>query len=214
MQSPVKSRSRFQPLAAAVLFAVSFMVAFFALSTPHFNASDTTWIAFWNNRTHRITEIVSVYAALVAGGALIWLAAQIARHLARPVIYHASWASAVMLWVSAVLFSAAPAAMAISGSPPPSAEVDRVATDMGAAALTWFAIPVAAFLVIVTSLTALRTGAMPRWLCSLGLVIAVIVGVGGIAYFPLPLLAIWLLLAGASLSFPRVPHTKAIPATA
>ncbi|HEY2200995.1 MAG TPA: hypothetical protein VGH56_03845 [Solirubrobacteraceae bacterium] len=214
MQPTVKPRSRFQPLAAAVLFAVSFMVAFFALSTPHFNAPDATWIAFWNNRTHRITEIVSVYAALIAGGALVWLASLLARQLARPVIYHASWASAVMLWVSAVLFSAAPAAMAISGSPPPSAEFDRVTTDMGAAALTWFAIPIAAFLVIVTCLTALRTGALPRWLSTLGLVIAVIVGIGGIAFFPLPLFAIWLLLAGASLSFRPVPRTTAVPVTA
>ena len=67
MQPTFKPPSRFQPLAAAILFAVSFMVAVFAVSTPHFNASDTTWLAFWNNRSHRIAEIVAVYASLVAG---------------------------------------------------------------------------------------------------------------------------------------------------
>jgi TRAP-type C4-dicarboxylate transport system permease small subunit len=100
MQPTFKSQSRFQPFAAAILFAVSFMVAVFAVTTPHFNAADATWLAFWNNRSHRITEIVAVYASLVAGGALIWFAAQLAKRVANQVIYAAGWASAVMLWVS------------------------------------------------------------------------------------------------------------------
>jgi hypothetical protein len=210
MQPP----SRFQPLAAAILFAASFMVAVFAVTTPHFNAPDTTWVAFWNNRSHRITEIVAVYATLVAGGALVWFAAQLAQRVASRAIYAAGWASALMLWVSAVLFSAAPAAMSISGSPPPSAELDRLATDMGAAALTVFAVPVAAFLIVAACLSGLRTGALRRWLCWLGLVVALLVGVGGVAFFPLPLLALWVLLAGASLSFGRERRPATVPAAA
>jgi hypothetical protein len=214
MQPTFKSPSRFQPLAAAILFAVAFMVAVFAVSTPHFGASDTTWVAFWNNRSHRIAEIVAVYASLVAGGALVWFAGQLAQRLANPVIYAAGWASAVMLWVSAVLFSAAPAAMSISGSPPPSAGLDRVATDMGAAALTWFAVPVAAFLIVVACLSGLRAGVLRRWLCWLGLGVAVVVGVGGVAFFPLPLLALWVLLAGVSLTFDRERSPATAPAAA
>jgi hypothetical protein len=214
MQPPLQPQSRFQPLAAAILFAVSFMVAVFAVTTPHFNAPDTTWIAFWNNRSHRITEIVAVYASLVAGGALVWFAGQLAQRVANRAIYAAGWASALMLWVSAVLFSAAPAAMSISGSPPPSAELDRLATDMGAAALTWFAVPVAAFLIVAACLSGLRTGALRRWLCWLGLVVALVVGVGGVVFFPLPLLALWVLLAGASLSFGRERTPASVPAAA
>jgi len=214
MQPTFQPQSRFQPLAAAILFAVSFMVAVFAVTTPHFNAADTTWVAFWNNRSHRITEIVAVYASLVAGGALVWFAAQLAQRVANRAIYAAGWASALMLWVSAVLFSAAPAAMSISGSPPPSAELDRLATDMGAAALTWFAVPVAAFLIVAACLSGLRTGALRRWLCWLGLVVALVVGVGGVAFFPLPLLALWVLLAGASLSFGRERSPATVPAVA
>jgi hypothetical protein len=214
MQRAVQPSSRFQPLAAAILFAVSFMVAVFAVSTPHFNAADTTWVAFWNNRSHRIAEIVAVYASLVAGGALVWFAAHLAQRVGKPVIYTAGWASALMLWVSAVLFSAAPAAMSISGSPAPSAELDRLATDMGAAALTWFAVPLAAFLIVVACVTGLRTGALQRSLCWLGLAIAVVVGIGGIAFFPLPLLALWVLLAGTCLSFRTERSQAALAVTA
>jgi hypothetical protein len=214
MQPTFKTKSRFQPLAAAILFAVSFMFAVFAVTTPDFNASDATWLAFWNNRSNRITEIVAVYASLVAGGALVWFAAQLAERVANPVIYAAGWASAVMLWVSSVLFSAAPAAMSISGAPPPSAELDRLAADMGAAALTWFAVPIAAFLIAAACFSGLRTGALRRWVCWLGFVVAVVVGVGGIAFIPLPLLVLWVLLAGASLTFGRErgPATVAAPA--
>ena len=214
MQSTVQPQSRFQPLAAAILFAASFMVAVFAVTTPQFNAPDATWVAFWNSRSNRITEVVAVYASLVAGGALVWFAGQLAHRLASRVIYAAGWAFALMLWVSAVLFSAVPAAMSFSGSPPPSAELDRIATDMGAAALTWFAVPVAAFLIVVACLSSLRTGLLPRWLSWLGFVVAVIVGIGGVAFFPLPLLALWVLLAGASLAVGRERGPATVPATA
>lgn len=214
MHPTTRSRSRLQPLAAATLFAVSFMVAVFAVTTPHFKASDSAWTAFWNNRSHRITEIVAVYASLVAGGALIWFASQLAERVASRVVYAAGWASALMLWMSAVFFSAAPAAMSISGSPAPSAEFDRIVTDMGAAALTWFSVPLASFLIVVACISGLRTGALRRPLCWLGVAVAVVAGVGGIAFFPLPLLALWILLAGASLSFARERRGAPVPASA
>jgi hypothetical protein len=214
MYPTVKPKSRVQPLVAAIVFAASFMVAVFAVTTPHFNSADAKWIAFWNTRSHRITEIVAVYATLVAGAALVWFAAQLAQRVANPAIYAAAWASAVMLWVSAVLFSATPAAMSISGSPPPTAELDRITTDMGAAALTWFAVPVAAFLVVAACVSGLRTGVLARWLCWLGLVVAVVVGVGGIAFFPLPLLPLWVLLAGANLALGRERSPAPVPAVA
>jgi hypothetical protein len=214
MYSTVKPQSRVQPLAAAILFAVSFMVAVFAVTTPHFNAPDAAWVAFWNTRSHRIAEVVAVYATLVAGAALVWFAAQLAQRVANPVIYAAGWASAVMLWVSAVLFSATPAAMSISGSPPPTAELDRITTDMGAGALTWFAVPVAAFLVVAACVSGLRTGVLARWLCWLGFAVAVVVGIGGIAFFPLPLLPLWVLLVGANLALGRERNPAPAPAAA
>ena len=85
---------------------------------------------------------------------------------------------------------------------------------MGAAALTWFAVPVAAFLIVVACLSSLRTGALRRWLCWLGLVVAVVVGVGGVAFFPPPLLALWVLSAGVSLTFDRERSPATVPAAA
>ena len=62
MDPTTRTRSRLQPLAAAVLFAVSFMVAVFAVTTPHFNAPDAAWTGFralrqsangWQAECHR-----------------------------------------------------------------------------------------------------------------------------------------------------------------
>ena len=206
--------SRMQPLAAAILFAASFLFGVFALTTPDFNAPDATWVAFWNDRSNRVVEIAAAYALLVAGGALVWFASQLGRHVGSRVVSSAGWAAAVMLWVGAVFLSAVPAAMSISGAPAPGADIDRIVTDMGAAALAMFAVPVAAFAVAAAARAGLRTGSLPRWLCWLGFVVAVLLVTLGGAVFPLPLLPVWAVLTGASVAFRRKPGVAVAAAAA
>ncbi len=203
MASHVEQQSRYQPLAAAVLFAVLFFAGFALDNPPNFYASDASWTAFWNSRSHRVSEIVAGYALLAAGGALIWFAALIGRRVGSRAVYASGWGAAGMIWVSSVLLAAVPVAKSISGAPSPGADVARMTTDMGADALGMVAAPVVGFLIFAACVAGRRSGALDRRVVWAGFVLAVLGGVGGAAMMPMLLLPLWTLLAGASLAFRR-----------
>jgi hypothetical protein len=204
--------SRYQPLAAAVLFAVSLSAGLALNTPPDFNAADARWTAFWNVRSHRVSEILAGYALLVAGGALIWFAAQIERRVGSRTVYAAGWGAAGMIWVSSILLAAVPVAKSISGAPSPSADIARITTDMGAAALGMVAAPIMGFLILAACLAARRSHALDRRVVWAGYVLAILGGVGGAAMMPMFFLPLWVLLAGATLAFRR--DRTAVPAAA
>jgi hypothetical protein len=182
------------------LFAVSYMVGIFALTMPHLAAPDATWVAFWSDRSHRMTEIVAAYALLVSGAALVWFATVLGRRLGSRLLVPSAWAAAVMLWVGGVLLSAVPAAMSIAGAPAFNAETSRITLDMGAAAVSIYAAPVTAFLLAAAAISARRSRALPTWLVVAAWVVAVVLVGIGTGFFVLPLLPLWAIAAGAVLS--------------
>jgi hypothetical protein len=105
-----------------------------------------------------------------------------------------------MLWVGGVLLSAVPAAMSIAGAPAFSAETSRITLDMGAAAVSIYAAPVTAFLLVAAAISARRSRALPTWLVVAAWVVAVLLVGIGTGFFVLPLLPLWAIAAGAVLS--------------
>lgn len=196
---------RYQPLAAAVLFAVSFFVAFQLKGNnpPNFDASNTAWTAFWNVRSNRVSEIVSSYLLLVAAGALVWFVSVVARRVASRPAVASAWAAAGMIGVSTVLLGAVAVAKSISGAPSPAPGVARLTTDMGADALGMVAAPLIGVAFVALCVAARRSAALPRWVVWSGIALAVLGGAGGVAMVPMLLLPVWPLLAGASLAFGR-----------
>jgi hypothetical protein len=202
--------TRYQPLVAAVAFAASLVVGFQINQTPDFNASNAAWTGFWDVRSNRVSEIVSGYALLAAGAALIWFASLLSRRVGSRSVYAAGWAGAVMLWVSSVFLGAVAVAKSISGAPSPGADLSRLMTDMGADALGMIAAPIVGFLIVAACVAARRTGALSRWVVWTGYVLAVLGGVGGVAMMPMLFLPVWILLAGASLTFASRRATAAV----
>jgi hypothetical protein len=203
--------SRIEPVLAALLFAVSYMVGIFALTMPQLSAPDAIWQAFWANRSHRITEVVAAYALLVSGAALVWFASVLGRRVGSRLLVPSAWAAAVMLWVGGVLLSAVPAAVSIAGAPPFSAETSRITLDMGAAAVSMYAAPATAFLVAAAAIAARRSRALPTWLVVAAWVVAVLILGIGTAFFVLPLLPLWAIAAGAVLSARTPATTDVLP---
>lgn len=195
--------SRIEPVLAALLFAVSYMVGIFALTMPQLAAPDATWVAFWADRSHRITEIVAAYALLVSGAALVWFATVLGRRVGSRLLVPSAWAAAVMLWVGGVLLSAVPAAVSIAGAPTFSAETSRITLDMGAAAVSMYAAPATAFLLAASAVAARRSRSLPTWLVVAAWVVAVLILGIGTAFFVLPLLPLWAIAAGAVLASRR-----------
>jgi hypothetical protein len=202
--------SRIEPVLAALLFAVSYMVGIFALTTPQFDEPDTVWEAFWADRSHRITEIVAAYALLVSGAALVWFATVLGRRVGSRLLVPSAWAAAVMLWVGGVLLSAVPAAVSISRAPAFSAETARITIDMGAAAVAMYAAPATAFVLAAAAVAARRTHALPGWLVWSAWVVAVVVVLLGDAFFVLPLVPLWAIASGAVLSARRPAVTDVL----
>jgi hypothetical protein len=206
--------SRVEPVLAGLLFAVSYMVGIFALTTPQFDEPDAVWVAFWADGSHRITEIVAAYALLVSGAALVWFAAVLGRRVGSRLLVPSAWAAAVMLWVGGVLLSAVPSAMSIAGAPAFSAETSRITLDMGAAAVSMYAAPATAFLLGACAVAARRSRALPTWLVVAAWVVAVLLVGIGTAFFVLPLLPLWAIAAGAVLSARTPATTDVLPAQA
>jgi hypothetical protein len=202
--------TRYQPFAAAVAFAASLLVGFQIVQTPDFTASDATWTGFWDVRSHRVSEIVGGYALVAAGAALIWFASVLSRRVGSRAVYAAGWAGAVMLWVSSVFLGAVAVAKSISGAPSPGADVARLMTDMGADALGMIAAPIIGFLIVAACVAARRSEALSRWVVWAGYVLAVLGGVGGVAMMPMLFLPVWILLAGAALTFGSRRATAAV----
>lgn len=195
--------SRIEPVLAALLFAVSYMVGIFALTMPQLAAPDATWQAFWADRSHRMTEIVAAYALLVSGAALVWFATVLGRRVGSRLLVPSAWAAAVMLWVGGVLLSAVPAAVSIAGAPAFSAETSRITLDMGAAAVSMYAAPTTAFLLAAAAIAARRSRTLPTWLVVSAWVVAVLIVAIGTGFFVLPLLPLWTIAAGAVLTARR-----------
>jgi hypothetical protein len=206
--------SRFQLLAAAVVFAGALFVGFqLASGNPDYEASNGAWSAYWAVRSHRVEAIVSGYSLLLAAAGLVWFTTSLARRVGSRVVELGGWAAAVLIAVGAIGWMAVPTVRSLDGAPAPAAGVMRVSIEIGSEALGVVGAPLIGSLIVAACVAARRSRTLSAWVVWAGFALGVLGGVGGAAMMPMLLLPVWVLLAGATVAFGRA-RTRRVAAVA
>jgi hypothetical protein len=178
----------------AVVFAVGYVLAG---GGPSATASGATVVRYYT--THKTSEIVAVFAVAIASVAFVLFASSLRRFLTRSNdsgVLNSAITAGSAVYASGVLF----VAMLTIGL------VDAAKHSMGGAAQTlnllssddW--VPVVAGIsmtALATGVLSLRTGALPRWLGWVSIVLGILAiagPVGGIAFLLFP---VWTLVLAA-----------------
>jgi hypothetical protein len=185
---------------AFVVFLVLRFVAF--LDTPDSDAPVREWTEYFDDSGNRTVSILGAYSQLLAGlGFLgfIWALRARLRVAERSADGFSALAfGAGLVFVGLVFVSAAAIANVAAGVefgdiPAPDGEFARQFESLGFGLLLLFGMFAAGVCIAATSASALASGVLPRWLAITGLVVAVIVAVLGVVFFPLILLVLWVL---------------------
>lgn len=187
---------------AGIAFVVLFVARFGFLNTPESDASVQEWTAHFDDSGNRMLSLLGGYAMALAGLAFVCFLWALRARLRRA--EEGSEGLSALAFGSGLVFVAmafaSGAAMAtIAGSiefgdgPVPDGEFARQLEQLGFALLLLYGMFAVAVCIAATSGSALRTGTLPRWLVIAGFVVAVIVGVIGVFFVPMILLALWVL---------------------
>jgi hypothetical protein len=192
---------------AAIVFAVLFVVGFLlTTNTPEGDESNREWVRHFADSGNRRTIVIgAILIALAALAFLIFLGAL--RERLRTAAPGAEWLSTIafasgivfvaMLGVFAVGVAAVPAGVAFGDNPVPrDADIMRSLDSLGFGALLLFGAGAAGLLILTTSIVSGRAALLPRWLVVTGYVVGVIVLLGGLLFFPMILLVLWMLAVG------------------
>jgi MFS family permease len=191
---------------AAIVFAVLFVVGFLLVSdTPDGDESNLKWVRhFADSGNRRMIIIGVIMLALAAVAFLIFLA--VLRERLRETT-GSEWL-ATIVFASGIVFVAMVAGFAIGqGSVaasitfgdapvPRDADIMRTLVSVGFGALLVFGAASAGLLIFVTSIVSGRAALLPRWFVVTGYVVGVIVFLGGLLFFPIILLVLWMLAIG------------------
>jgi hypothetical protein len=79
---------------------------------------------------------------------------------------------------------------------PRDADIMRTLESVAFGALLLFGAASAGLLIVITSIVSGRAALLPRWLVVTGYVVGVIVFLGGLLFFPIVLLVLWMLAIG------------------
>ena len=206
---------------AGVLAAVTFVAGLLCVvSSPDNNDSDAKVLAWYADQGHRLTNLIGAYLLAACGLFILWFGAGLRQRLRAAegpggrlssVALGGAILLAGMLWLGAAAAAAISGAKSFGGVPgPESADVARFLPQVGYAAILLFGMFGAIAPIDATSLVALRTGVLPRWLALLGLLCAVVL-LFGVVFLPMVALPIWLLAASFVLF--RLPSVEAEPVT-
>jgi hypothetical protein len=192
---------------AAIVFAVLFVVGFLLASdTPDGDESNAKWVRhFADSGNRRMTVIGVILLAVAAVAFLVFLG--VLRERLRAAAPGSEWISTVafasgvvfvaMLGVFAVGAAAVPAGVTFGDNPVPrDADIMRSLDSLGFGALLLFGAGSAGLLIITTSIVSGRAALLPRWLVVTGYIVGVIVLLGGLLFFPLILIVLWMLAIG------------------
>jgi hypothetical protein len=205
-------------IAAALTFIVG--VAMTA-NSPDSNDSDAKVLAWYAKHSHRVGIIVGVYVLMFFGLFLLWFASGLRERLRAGegpdgrlanVAFGGAILCVALVWVGAFALAAVPAGISLGGEPAVSnADVARFLPQMGFGSILLGGLFGAFALIEATSLAAIRTGVLPRWLAYLGFVCGVAL-LFGFIFLPLIALPIWLIAAGIALLRGRPTEAAVAPA--
>lgn len=204
---------------AGVLAALTFVVGMlFVADGPDSSDSDTKVLGWYADHGHRLQQLIGLYLLAFCGLFLLWFAAGLRQRLRAVegpggrlsnVAFAGATLCAGMLWIGAAATAAIAGAKSLGGvAGPGNADVARFLPQVGYAAILVFAMFGAIAMIDATSIVALRTGVLPRWLAWLGFLCTVVLLFAAV-FFPVVALPIWLL--AASFVFFKLPSVEAEP---
>jgi len=203
------SRRDFWTPIAGIAAAVTFIVGVAsAANGPSSDGSDAKVLAWYAKHSHRVGVIVGVFILMFFGLFLLWFAAGLRERLRAAegpegrlanVAFGGAILSVALVWAGSFAMAAVPAGISFGDQPAvASADVARFLPQMGFGAILVGGMFGAIALIDATSIVAIRTGVLPRWLAYLGFVCSVALLFGSI-FLPTIALPIWLIAAGVVL---------------
>jgi hypothetical protein len=203
-----RQRSAGLALASGIAFAVLFIVGEALARTPDPRGSDAQIVAFWADAGHRTQALVGAYVLCVAGALFLCFASALTgtvQHEIRPTtltslpaVSGAVFAS--MLFASALVNAAIPAAISFERTPIPSADLSRVLAPTLSGGLLGLGGGLAALVFLATTArAAAHAGILPRWLTVAGYAVAVSLTIATVALPIIFLFALWVFAASTNL---------------
>jgi hypothetical protein len=200
--------------AAALTFIVGVAAS---ADSPDSSDSDAKVLAWYAKHSHRVGVIVGVFVLMFFGLFLLWFAAGLRERLRAAdtdgrlanVALGGAILCVALVWVGSFALAAIPAGISLGSEPAVSnADVARFLPQMGFGSILVGGMFGAIALIVATSIVAIRTGVLPRWLAYLGFVCGVALLFGSV-FLPMIALPIWLIAAGVVLL--RGRSTQAAP---
>jgi hypothetical protein len=192
---------------AAIVFAVLFVVGFLLTSdTPDGDESDLKWVRYFADSGHRRMIVAgAILLTLAAVAFLIFLG--VLRERLRGAAPGSEWVSTIafasgiafvaMIGVFTVGKGAVAAGITFGDNPVPrDASIMRSFESLGFGGLLLFGAGFAGLLIFTTSIVSGRGALLPGWLVVAGYVVSVIVFLGGLLFFPIILIVLWMLAVG------------------
>ena len=206
------SRMRFtKPGVAGIAFAVLFVVSIMLIQTPDTDAPTSEWTEYFQDGGNRGLAIVSAYAMALAALTFLYFVWALRARLRAAEDDGADWSTlaiasgvglATVMLASAAAMATVPAGVEFADTPVPDGEFARQLEQLGFGLLLLCGMLLAGVCIAAISMSALRSGVLPRWLAIGGFVVAVVVGLGGVFFIPMILLVLWALAIGIFLLRP------------
>ena len=164
--------------ASGIVFGILFVVGLLMNNLP--SGTDAEVNAFYAKSSNRIVTVVSAYVLVVAALAFLIFLVDVRRRLRSTAGGDSAWTdvsfvSGLMfvaaLLVAGVTFASVAGNIQFGGDPQPAADVARQVPELADPILVVAGALAAALLVASTSVVALQTGILPRWLGWLGFVL-------------------------------------------
>ena len=193
---------------AGILFGVLFVVAVLMGPANLPDGTDAQVVAFYADSGNRLQLIVSAYLFAAAAICYLFFMIDLRVRFQRSGTDVGNWSSAsafsgalflAVMVVAGAAFATIAGDIAFGDDPHPVVpDVARFLPELGYALLLLGAMVLAAVHVACTSVAALRTAVLPRWLCIAGFIAAVVL-LGGVLLVPLVALPLWTIAVGVVL---------------
>jgi hypothetical protein len=204
-QAPTSTASRAStriPALAAALFGIGLFMTVAVVNVPH-DATDAELVTWWRDSGNQLSGVMSGLWAIFTAAML----SVVVNHLRRSPRaaespawrdFAASMGTAVTaLWlVTGAARGTIGHLVKVMDEPLPGADVLRFATALNYVLLGVAGMTVLALCILATSVLALRTGALPRWVAVTGLVCGVVILAASVAQygaFATPIGILWAL---------------------
>jgi hypothetical protein len=197
----------------AVVFAVLFFLGVTMPGLPDYKVTKkypdpaAHLTSFYANHGNRTRLVVAAYLMAVAGLVFLVFLSYLRDRLRRAegeagasggLVFAAGAVFVAMIYAGSAAWASIAGDLIFGNQRPPSPDVMGFIPQLGYPLVLIFGMFAAALAVAVTSMSALRTGVLPRWLAYLGFVAAVAM-LFSVVFVPMVLFVIWMIAVGITL---------------